>query len=246
MHDDLETDRIDFISAYCDSWCERCAFTMRCSHFAVKMALEMCDGDHAAAIELALGRPARTEGREHEEPAWLRDLMDLEPFDAGMAEFDRIEAARDERLDASPLTTGADIIRTLTRDWLHAHRPARAASAAPDVADAIETVGWDCYLISVKIHRALRGRDLARQGELVDDDPVQNDWNGSGKVALICIQRSARAFRCIAEATGDPEAAGLAERLAAFQADVEREFPGAWRFIRPGFDERGGEALRAE
>jgi hypothetical protein len=31
-------DRIDFISAYCDRWCERCAFTERCSVFAVKVA----------------------------------------------------------------------------------------------------------------------------------------------------------------------------------------------------------------
>jgi hypothetical protein len=37
------TDRIDFISAYCDSWCERCAYTTRCSAFAVRVATAMCD-----------------------------------------------------------------------------------------------------------------------------------------------------------------------------------------------------------
>ena len=52
---------IDFISAYCDSRCERCAFTERCSHFAVKSALAMCDGDMRAALELAVG-PARKVG----------------------------------------------------------------------------------------------------------------------------------------------------------------------------------------
>ena len=51
---------IDFISAYCDSWCERCAFTERCSHYAVKCAEAMCDGDFRAALELALGPGART------------------------------------------------------------------------------------------------------------------------------------------------------------------------------------------
>ena len=48
---------IDFISAYCDRWCERCAFTERCSQFAVSVARTMCDGDFNAAIELAIGAP---------------------------------------------------------------------------------------------------------------------------------------------------------------------------------------------
>ena len=56
----MNTDRIDFISAYCDSWCERCAFTTRCSHYAVKVATEMCDGDFAAAIELTSRSSAGT------------------------------------------------------------------------------------------------------------------------------------------------------------------------------------------
>lgn len=42
---DMCGDRIDFISEYCDRWCERCAFTGRCSAYAVKVALEMCEGD---------------------------------------------------------------------------------------------------------------------------------------------------------------------------------------------------------
>lgn len=39
----MQDDRIDFISAYCDGWCERCAFTARCSTFAVRVATSMCD-----------------------------------------------------------------------------------------------------------------------------------------------------------------------------------------------------------
>jgi len=36
---------IDFISADCDRWCERCAFTARCSNSAVSSALATCDGN---------------------------------------------------------------------------------------------------------------------------------------------------------------------------------------------------------
>ena len=53
----MNTDRIDFISAYCDRWCERCAFTQRCSLCACDVATAMCDGDLAAGIELAVGVP---------------------------------------------------------------------------------------------------------------------------------------------------------------------------------------------
>ena len=52
----MNGDRIDFISSYCDRWCERCSFTSRCSLFAVQTAIAMC-GDVADGIELAVGRP---------------------------------------------------------------------------------------------------------------------------------------------------------------------------------------------
>jgi hypothetical protein len=234
----MRTDRIDFISAYCDTWCERCAFTMRCSHYAVKMALAMCDGDASEALELAVGRPAPVgPGDEEQEPPWRRDLPNEAPDAAEMAEFERLEQARTERLDESPLTTGATIVMMTTFGWLEANHDTLRRDASPELAEALEIVGWDCGLIGVKIHRALRGRDEARQGEWSDDDPVQNDWNGSAKVALISIQRSAAAWRVVAGATGDAEAELLAGRLATLQQDVEREFPDAWRFRRPGFDD---------
>ena len=53
---------IEFISAYCDRWCERCAFTERCSSFAVQSAIAMCDGDAKAALELTFGDPATPQG----------------------------------------------------------------------------------------------------------------------------------------------------------------------------------------
>lgn len=58
-----KTERIDFISSYCDRWCERCAFTDRCSAFACDVAIGMC-GDVAAGIELAFGIPES--GRRYE------------------------------------------------------------------------------------------------------------------------------------------------------------------------------------
>ena len=55
--------RIEFISEYCDRWCERCAFTLRCSSYAVRAAMAMC-GDFDEAVELAVGAP-RAVGKTH-------------------------------------------------------------------------------------------------------------------------------------------------------------------------------------
>jgi hypothetical protein len=38
----MSDDRIDFISSYCDRWCDRCAYTERCSAYACHIAIEMC------------------------------------------------------------------------------------------------------------------------------------------------------------------------------------------------------------
>jgi hypothetical protein len=74
-------------------------------------------------------------------------------------------------------------------------------------------------------------------GEEWDEDPVQNDWNGSAKVALISIVRGIDAWNTIARFTGDPDAAHIAKQLHGLRPEVEEEFPNAWRFVRPGFDQ---------
>ena len=78
----MNSDRIDFISAYCDRWCERCAFTSRCSAFAVRAAEAMC-GSFAEALELAVGARRRMEAAEadrltaREDSGEPREVTDL-------------------------------------------------------------------------------------------------------------------------------------------------------------------------
>lgn len=81
----------------------------------------------------------------------------------------------------------------------------------------------------------MRGRD-DKDNDL-DDDPVQNDWNGSAKVALISLERSEAAWQVIAQSTGDAVPAALAGRVADLRQAVEQTFPNARSFIRPDFDE---------
>ncbi|MBI4476315.1 MAG: hypothetical protein HY654_04025, partial [Acidobacteria bacterium] len=66
-------DRIDFISAYCDRWCERCAYTSRCSLFAAQAAIAMC-GDVVEGLELAVGAP-HPEGLDSPRvPEWIAEI----------------------------------------------------------------------------------------------------------------------------------------------------------------------------
>jgi len=104
------------------------------------------------------------------------------------------------------------------------------------IIDSIDIVRWDSYLIFVKLHRAIDGRgEDAEEG--VWDDPIQNDYNGSAKLALTLIDRSEGGWRAIDR--WFPSSGGarlLADQLASLRVSIEREFPRARAFLRPGFD----------
>jgi hypothetical protein len=234
----VNLDRIDFISAYCDAWCERCPFTARCSSYAVRVAVEMCDGDFEEALELAVGRPAdKGQAQADNGGSFLPDCENREPTETELNELRAETHARDERVDESPITTGAIRFATLAHAWRKSNPHAEAPEDAR-LAEALAVAGWDEPLIPAKLHRALDGHDEYLQGNGFDDDPVQNDWNGSAKVARISISRSIAAWTTIAEEMGEAEAATIAEELRRLDAEVARMFPDAMKFIRPGFDQR--------
>jgi hypothetical protein len=126
---------------------------------------------------------------------------------------------------------------TTAYQWFRASSDAVRASGDAVVIEALEIVEWDSHFIAAKLYRALSGQDRHQTDEAFDDDdPIQNDWNGSAKVALISIDRSEAAWQVIAQATGEVAAADLATALAGLRSEVERAFPMARRFTRPGFD----------
>jgi hypothetical protein len=197
----------------------------------------------AWSLRRKTGRPdgaAASRRREIE-----RDVTNEEQLEAHIQAYARGQEARDARIDECPITTMATVVMMLARRWLAEHRDAAVGDAGAALRDAIETVGWDTYLIPAKLHRALDGRDAASHGESIGDDhPVQNDWNGSAKVALISIERSHAAWQTIAKAAGDPDASRLVDELARLQQTVDEAFPNARKFVRPGFDDGGRRRRR--
>jgi hypothetical protein len=234
----MRSQYIEFISAYCDRWCERCAFTDRCSAYAVEMAMSMCEGDIEAAIELAVGSPPPlNETQRKEREATLNGVVNCEPTRQEMAEFARQRQEQRERIDELSLTTVSEVTSLLVHRWLMDHREATGRNAEPVLADALAVASWDSHFIHVTLHRAMRGRDDTQHDrEFGDDDPIQNDWNGSAKVALISIDRSIEAWDVIARATKDADAAHIAQELGRLRHEVEQGFPNARKFVRPGFD----------
>jgi hypothetical protein len=236
---DPAPDRIDFISAYCDRWCERCAFTSRCSAYAVRMAEGMC-GDFREALELALGvaLPAADDDSQSAVASWMaQENQEDEADEEADADWRRREARR-EQARAAPIAELASACSAVAWRWLES-RQAEALTADPVLKEAFEIAAWDAHFIEAKLVRALQGQVDFEAGEGFVDDPVQNDWNGSAKVALISIERSEHAWRTVADATGGETPRAMATQLGDLLRLVEIEFPKARQFVRPGFDEPG-------
>jgi len=112
---------------------------------------------------------------------------------------------------------------------------ARAREAQTTLDDALEVVRWYQHQIYVKLMRAVRGS--------LDDDPeneegFQKDSDGSAKVALIGIDRSLAAWGGVRRSLPffEQETVRLLLHLERLRREVEKAFPQARAFIRPGFD----------
>ena len=198
----------------------------------------MSDGDYAAGLELAVGVPPPEDQEERRKrERFCEFLVSNEPTADAMAQIEQELRERGERADESPVTTLARLAITLSHEWLVEHRDELASSGDPVVVEALEVVGRGCFFISGKLHRALVGRHEAEHYLTHKDDPIQSDWNGSAKVALLSIDRSIVGWDVLARATNDPDAAGIAEHLRDMRTQVEAAFPAACKFQRPGFDD---------
>lgn len=236
----MHTDYIDFISSYCDRWCERCAFTARCSAFAAEAAIAMC-GDVVEGLELAVGVPAQVPAGPAcaADPEWLQEADALDMSPAERLAFAREEDARRARVNDTPILKRAWAASMLGYQWLKSSAGSMRAAGDPVLNEALDVVTHDVFLVTVKLSRAVDGRDRYEHRARHDEGPVQNDWNGSAKVALVCLTRSIAAWHVIAQAAGEPASLAVVEQMAALHREVERCFPQAQAFIRPGFDERG-------
>ena len=220
---------ISGIYNYCDRWCERCPLTSRCLVFATEQE------DNASF-----------ENRDHHNEAFWRKLAAIfQETHALIGEWAREtgvdlhatdihDNARRKRqlVDHHPLIKAGKKYANAASDWFREFDQENGEASE----DAREVIQWYQYQIAVKIMRALSGRTE----ELADPELAElpKDSDGSAKVALIGIDRSIAAWRLMQLSL--PERAGsivmLILQLDRLRHRLEKCFPDARAFLRPGFD----------
>ena len=162
-------------------------------------------------------------------------LGDFEPSEKELHEIGRELDERERRIARFEIAEASHDYAIAAHRWLAEHHRCEG-HADTAVQQAIETIDWDSFLIHVKIKRALNGRDEYPNGAPFEKSAIQSDWNGSAKVALLSVERSEPAWRIVAAALTDEAAGALADSLADIRRGMNKEFPRAVDFRRPGFD----------
>lgn len=222
---------------YCHHRCERCPFTTRCFSYREEQAQVRGGADHLADhVEANFRRTAALmRGWSEQHGIDLEDLQDIaRPEDV------ELEPKRaDQTVDRDPLQLAAWQYFDEAYDIVEPLRTLSVFHAWPSaVGAAIDTIAWHSGMIPAKVGRALHG--LACRGGHADDDPVQNDWNGSAKVARLAIAESLGAWNTLFAAGQTPSDASIrqiARLLERIDRGLDERFPLAMDFVRPGFDE---------
>jgi hypothetical protein len=223
-------DLISGIYNYCDRWCERCPLTSRCLVYATEQAEDDSPETHDIRNE-AFWRKLSSIFQETREmiAEWASEAgIDLtEPT----AEVEARYRRKRQLVDNHPLAKLGKKYAGAASDWFREFD--RDFQSSDNVEDAREVIQWYQYQIAVKTIRALSGR----REELEEECPKDSD--GSAKVALIGIDRSIAAWRLMQLSL--PESNGsivlLILQLERLRQRLEKEFPEARAFVRPGFDE---------
>ena len=114
------------------------------------------------------------------------------------------------------------------------------------IGEMIEVIAWYHTLLRAKIGRAIRSMLESREKEGEDGELAEilaesrmSDANGSGKLALESIRRSAAAWVKMREILPhrEDEILEMLAILSRLQRGLHAAVPGAKSFVRPGLDE---------
>ena len=235
---------------YCDRWCERCTHTKRCLTF--QMEQERTKDKPAAVCDL---NNAEFWSQIAESFALAREMIEetLQREGITLTEEDLAAAAAQEDLDHArvkkhPCSRAAHAYIGMVDAWFGDDEAAwldkaqeleqaaelRLPGRAPrkefaELREAVEVIRFYQYFLYPKIGRALGGR--------LDGDEF-GDASGSAKIALIALDRSLGAWSRLLAHFPEREAATLPLliHLEKLRRAVEKTFPRARAFLRPGLD----------
>lgn len=208
---------------YCDRWCERCPLTNRCQVFASLAEMEF-EGGNGPLTEPRRER-LRLAARVAEMHAQVEEAGEAALLKQG-------EGVGQLPADLEP-SFGPDPEVVANTHELRKKFQKLEMSANPNVRLAIETIKYFSLFVPIKMARALSQVAQLGPGE------QQSDANGSGKAALLALDRMENAWRSLIDThhiSASVAAPFLAE-IARMQRNINCALPDARGFLRPGFDE---------
>lgn len=226
---------------YCDRWCERCPRTSRCLNFTLSEE-EFADPETRdvknQAFWLKLSEAFRETLDLLREAAKERGI-DLEALDPGPPQEE--VRRRSAMSESHEICRASKIYGSIVEDWFTSSGDLLTVSPALDggetgLEEALDVVRWYQHFIHVKLMRAVGGELEEKEdgfGEFAKDS------EGSAKIALIAIDRSIGAWGMVYahDLLHDEKVLRLIAYLDRLREEVEKTFPGARSFIRPGFDQ---------
>ena len=217
------------IYSYCDRRCERCRFSERCFSFRESVHVAV-----APLLETASAAVAGTMSAQCRQPPPV-DRSAAVAFLAASRTQEAQDALREEATFNDVLVARSREYALITWRILRTLRPIVDLRGDRQVREALDTAEYFSGMVASKIFRAVWG---AAQPEF-DAADVQDDANGSAKVARLFIDESRGAWRVLME-VGRASADGVPARLIALLNDLDTgmatRFPRAMDFVRPGFD----------
>lgn len=209
------------IDYYCDRWCETCDFTSRCRSFTQMTDLEARQDRSMTPVITAAFAAAP-------------------PIHPAVAEAIRAGGQRPVYREREPVRDCDEEIprehqRLLARVEAYAFHAAASlpeADLSPPFQNAVTVIARYRFFASAKIYRALTGVARPYLADSIDAD-------GSAKAALVALERSHAAWLALIAAKLVSAVGGeaLVSDLVWLRVEIERIFPNAPAFIRPGFDE---------
>ncbi|MGS2763444.1 hypothetical protein [Sinomicrobium sp. M5D2P9] len=237
---------------YCDRWCERCHLASRCRVYNMEKGL--ADGEKHAGNE-KFWQGIHTNLKLAVE--MMKEMAGEKGIDlSGIEQESTEEAGRKKRGEAMKhdLSVQGKKYAEESEKWLRKNEKqlegvkdeflknarlglteGKAKESLLEVSEAVEVIHWYSFQVHIKIMRALQYVKFPDE----DDDPVQNDANGSAKVALIGTERSAFAWTVLLSRfeQHEDEILHLLVLLEKIKKGILKEFPDVREFHRPGFDD---------
>ena len=246
---------ISGIYNYCDRWCERCPLTSRCANYA------LCEEQFADPKT----RDINNEAFWQKLTAVLQLTLDMvketaeqEGIDLNSPDAEKVvaeERFNEETARNHDCSRAAKTYGKMVDNWFDSAKglfeekgdalKVKAQLKIPDanpsaevsiIKDVVEIIRWYQHQIYIKLMRAIHG-ELEERPEILDD--FSKDSDGSAKVALIAIDRSISAWgnmRKYFPERGD-DIIDLLVHLDRLRRKIEKVFPVARAFVRPGCDE---------